>query len=210
MRGGATRKVGLGTLGWSLAAVVTRLQLARLFTETPRYEVELGQRRFEVRRYASRVQAETVLNAASWGGSLNDGFGRLAAYISGKNARREKIAMTAPVTVTVGAVDRATRTVTFKMPDRESVESLPAPNDKTITLRWVPPRRIATLVFSGRYGADWPEHEKWQLMHHVRAAHLLPIGDVTFAAYDAPWVLPWLRRNEVWVEVSSAPAMNPA
>ena len=202
---GRTRRLGLTTLGWSVAASVTRWQLARWVTETAHYYVESGDGDFEVRRYASRVQAETVVSATAWEKSLNEGFNRLAGYIFGGNAAQMKIAMTAPVTATVGATDRATRSVAFKMPDRYALEELPAPNDRQITLRRVPPRRIATLTFRGRYGGDLPAQKRQELLNRVRAAGLLPIGEVTFGGYDAPWTLPWLRRNEVQVEISARP-----
>ena len=91
LRGGARRDVGLATLGISFGAALVRWQLARTVTEKSRYQIELSDGDFEVRHYASRVQAETVLNAAPWEKSLNDGFERLAGYISGGNAKHEKI-----------------------------------------------------------------------------------------------------------------------
>ncbi|HYP75888.1 MAG TPA: heme-binding protein [Polyangiaceae bacterium] len=200
---GSTRRIGLATLGGSLAFMLTRWQLARLFSEKARYKIESLDGDFEVRQYAPRVQAETVLSAAPWHQSLEEGFDRLANYIFGANARRVKIAMTAPVLVTVGAADRATRTVAFKMPDSEPFETLPAPNDRQITLRRIPARRVAALSYRGRYGREIPAQKRQELLTYVRAAGLLPIGDVTFAGYDAPWTLPWLRRNEVQVEVST-------
>ena len=205
-----TRSLGVAALIASASASLTRWQLARWFTEKARYQVELSDGDFEVRHYASRLQAETVINAAPWRRSLDDGFHRLAGYIFGDNADHHKIAMTAPVTLTLGAVDRSTRTVAFKMPDRYAMETLPEPNDRRITLRRVPARRVAVLTFSGRYGRELPNRQRMQLLTRVRNARLLPIGDVTFAGYDAPWTLPFLRRNEVLVEVSSLPVALPA
>lgn len=204
LRGDArTRRAGITTMGVSCAFALARWQLARMFSEKARYEIELIDGDFEVRHYAPRVHAETVLNAAPWQQSLREGFDRLARYITGSNARQKKLAMTAPVLVTVGASDRATRTVAFKMPDSEPFESLPAPDDRQITLRRIPGRRIAALRYSGRYGLEIPAKKRQELMTYVRAAGLLPIGDVTFAGYDAPWTLPFLRHNEVQVELSS-------
>lgn len=204
---GSTRRIGLATLGGSLAAMLTRWQLARVFSEKAQYKIESLDGDFEVRQYAPRVHAETVLNAAPWKQSLNEGFDRLAKYIFGGNSRQLKIAMTAPVMVTVGATDRATRTVAFKIPDSEPFETLPTPEDRQITLRRIPARRVAALRYNGRYGQEMPAQKRQELLTYVRAAGLLPIGEVTFAGYDAPWTLPLLRRNEVQVELSTLPGL---
>ncbi|HEY3665229.1 MAG TPA: heme-binding protein [Polyangiaceae bacterium] len=199
------RVIASATIGVSLAAGLARWQLGRWFSEQPRYEVESHSGDFEVRYYAPRVQAETVVNAAPWTTSLQQGFGRLGAYIFGKNAERRTIAMTVPVTATVGATDRATRSVTFKMPEDCPIEELPRPDDRSITLRAIPARRVAALRFSGNCGLALPDAKRRQLLDRARAAGLIPIGDVVFAGYDAPSTLPWLRRNEVLVEVSTLP-----
>lgn len=208
LRGNArARQIGVTTVGCSLAAMLVRWQLGRLFSEKARYEIESIDGHFEVRQYAPRVQAETVLNAAPWKQSLQEGFERLAHYIDSGNSRRMKIAMTAPVMVTVGATDRATRTVAFKMPDSEPFDSLPTPNDRQITLRRIPARRVASLRYSGRYATEIPAQKRQELLTRVRAAGLLPIGDVSFAGYDPPWTLAWLRHNELLVELSSMPGL---
>jgi hypothetical protein len=201
----SSRAVASATIGVSLAAGLARWQLKRWFSEQPRYEVESHRHDFEVRYYAPRVQAETVIDAAPWTKSLHEGFGRLAAYIFGKNAEKRRIATTVPVTATVGATDRATRFVTFKMPEDCPIQELPRPDDRSITLRAIPARRVAALRFRGRYGATLPDAKRRQLLDRARAAGLIPIGDVTFAAYDAPSTVPGLRRNEVLVEVSTLP-----
>ena len=206
---GSTRQLGLAILGTSVAAMFTRWQLSRWFSEKPRYEVEALHGELEVRQYAPRVQAETVLNAAPWKQSLREGFDRLAKYVFGENARHAKLAMTAPVLVTVGATDRATRTVAFKIPDSELFETLPAPNDRQITLRRVPARRVAALSYRGPSHGELPAQKRKELLSRVRAAGLLPIGEVTFAGFDAPWTLPWLRHNEVQVELSTLRGLPP-
>lgn len=200
---GGTRQWGVAILGTSVVAMLTRWQLSRWFSEKPRYEIESLHGEFEVRQYAPRVQAETVLNAAPWKQSLKEGFDRLAKYIFGENSRHTKIAMTAPVLVTVGAMDRATRTVAFKIPDSELFETLPEPNDRQITLRRIPARRVAALSYAGPADGEMPAQKRKELLARVRAAGLLPIGEVTFAGFDAPWTLPWLRHNEVQVELST-------
>lgn len=51
----------------------------------------------DVRRYAARVVAETLVMGGSFHAAGNEGFRRLAGYIFGGNRIRQTIAMTAPV-----------------------------------------------------------------------------------------------------------------
>ena len=199
----STRKLGFATLAGSAVAAIVRWQLARVVTETASYEVEAASGAFEIRHYPESVHAETVVAASEWGASLSEGFRRLAGYIFGGNAAHSKIAMTAPVVATIGNGAVATRTVAFKMPDHYALDALPKPNDVQIAIRRIPARRVAALGFRGRYGGALPAQKKQELLSRVREAGLLPIGEVTFAGYDAPWTLPALRRNEVLVEVST-------
>ena len=76
-------------------------------TEEPTFTVE---RRIgspsgdvEIRRYGSRIAAETTIDADEEA-ARNEGFRRLARYIFGGNQGKTKIAMTAPVTAKASSV----------------------------------------------------------------------------------------------------------
>ncbi len=198
------RSLGLSALGASLGLGFARWQLARWFTEQSAYEVELRDGELEVRRYAPAARAETVVEGLAWREALNEGFSRIAGYIFGQDqyGESERIAMTAPVTATVGNGPRATRTVTFTLPRNRLLSSLPTPKDTRVRLRYVPARRVAVLTFRGRYGGDLPAKKRDELLARVRLAGLHALGEVVFAGYDAPSTLPWLRRNEVQVDLA--------
>ncbi|MDC7788453.1 heme-binding protein [Rhodoplanes sp. TEM] len=74
-------------------------------TEEPRFEMleRIGDA-VEIRRYAPRLAADVTV-AAEETAARSLGFRRLAAFIFGANRKRDKIAMTAPVTV--APADRA-------------------------------------------------------------------------------------------------------
>jgi len=84
------------TLGASIVGGLARWQLGRVFNWQPAYEVEARYGRLEVRRYSPAIHAVTVV-AERWEQSLEEGFMRLVAYISGANSRGTKIPMTSPV-----------------------------------------------------------------------------------------------------------------
>jgi hypothetical protein len=215
------RPAGLALLGASLGLGLVRWQLQRLFTEQVPYEVQATVGAVEIRRYPAQIWAETVVNGATWSDSLSEGFERLADYIFGDNvpttlvgtesARRqslrraaagERLSMTAPVLATLGdpsAIDD--RKVAFVMPADRALHDLPTPRDVRVTIRAVPARRVAALAFAGDYKSQLPIIKREELLEWVRAAGLLPKGEVHFAGYDPPSTLPALRRNEVSVEL---------
>lgn len=193
------RQVALVCLGGLAAAALVRWQLARLFVEEPPFVLERRTDGLEIRRYPPRIEAETIVERRPWSGAIGVGFRRVARYIFGGNERRERISMTAPVIAAIDE-DAGARRVAFVMPPGRALASLPAPRGGEVRLREVPQRRVAVLRFRGRYH-ELPARRRDELLARVRGAGLEPLGPVSFAGYDPPSTLPWLRRNEVWVEV---------
>jgi hypothetical protein len=211
----------LGALGAVAGAGLVRWQLARLFTESPPYELERRLAGFELRSYPPSVRAETNVHGGRWRDALGEGFRRLAGYIFGGNRARERIVMTAPVTIAASGGERIAMTtpvtasapsadsaggaegvtVGFVMPAHRTVDSLPLPSDARVTLRNVPRRRVAAMRYTGAFSGARTAKMSGDLLDRVRGAGLHPRGEPSFAGYDPPWTLPLLRRNEVWVEV---------
>jgi len=125
--------------------------------------------------------------------------------LSTPRARGERIGMTTPVmssaTETRSSAEVSPFTVSFAMPADRSVGSLPVPMDERVTLRDVPPRRVAAMRYAGRADVERTLRKGRELLSRVAAEGLRPVGEPLFAAYDPPWTLPFLRRNEVWIEV---------
>lgn len=177
--------------------------------EEAAFRVGLREGQFEVRDYPALVVAEVVV-----GGDQNQaasaGFRLLAGYIFGGNARRENIAMTAPVTLipahdavgSVTAQGAGAWVVRFTMPKRFAIEGLPPPKDTRVRLRVAPPARLAVIRFSGvaqpdAFRARTAELNAWLKTHRMRAT-----GPASLAQYDPPWTLWFLRRNEVMIPLT--------
>ncbi|MEO9157348.1 MAG: heme-binding protein [Kofleriaceae bacterium] len=199
----------------ALAMLGVRWQLARLFTDQPGYDVEERIGRLEIRRYAPQVTAHTQVETEDYDAAVQQGFRRLAGYIFGDNFNGEKLAMAAPVMTSATASEKLAMTapvitesegrgykMSFVMPAGRAVDSLPLPNDTAIELDEVPERRVAVLRFTGtRRGAQIEQREQ-ELMQMVKDAGLQPLSTPMFAGFDPPVTLPFLRRNEVWVEIA--------
>jgi DNA gyrase inhibitor GyrI len=87
------------------------------------------------------------------------------------------------------------------MPARYTAQTLPAPKDERIRIVELPARTVASVRFSGfRTDAALAEQAA-RLAAFVTREGLQPLGPPVFAYYDPPWSIPFLRRNEVLVDV---------
>ena len=181
--------------------------------EEPQYTVVSTEGDFEYRQYDPYRVSETVIEDASDADSAGDeGFQRLFAYISGANSSDSKISMTVPVSqgesekiamtvpVQQSAAENGWR-VSFMLPSEFTLETAPVPTDSRVYVREVPGRLMVVLRFSGRWTeSNYVEHEQ-ELAEYVSASALTTLGAVERAAYNAPFSIPWFRRNEVMVEI---------
>ena len=92
--------------------------------------------------------------------------------------------------------------VRFVMPNTYSLASLPSPLNHEVRLRALPARRVAALRYKGTFNGDDTEQMQLRLLANLKARGLKPAGTAGFAGYDAPSTLPFLRRNEAWVELA--------
>lgn len=185
--------------------------------EEPAFEVIKTEGKVELRRYSSFVIAETIVKeAATQNEASNTGFRRLFKYISGDNSSREKIEMTAPVIqadekargvkidMTAPVQQKQTEAgwlVAFVLPDTFTIDTAPIPSDTTISLREIEPRTMAVLRFSGRWSEKNIRQHEEILLAQLASMDLRLVGEPEFAAYNAPFSLPFMRRNEVMLEV---------
>jgi hypothetical protein len=181
-------------------------------TEEPRFEVVETIGEVEIRRYAPRIAAETTVPGEE-DAARTEGFRRLAGYIFGGNARREGIAMTAPVAQARGeriamtapvaqAGDNSGWRIRFFMPASYTMDTLPVPDDARVTLVTVPEETVAVLRFSGVPRAEAVAANTARLTTALAASPWAATGPVQAWFYDPPWTVPALRRNEVVAPVA--------
>ena len=203
---------------WLLAIVAVVLLGAALWgpivsnVEHPKYTLIERSGNIEIRDYAPMIVAETEVTGERRE-AISKGFRLIANYIFGNNTAAQKIPMTAPVTqqgsekiamtapVTQQGVGKSWR-VRFVMPSKYTMETLPKPNNPAVELKEIPGKRFAAIRFSGMGGQDSLERHTKELDEFLSAKNLTPLSPPTYAFYNPPWTLPFLRRNEVMVELS--------
>jgi effector-binding domain-containing protein len=180
--------------------------------EKAKYTVIEKEGKFEIRQYPSHIIAETIIEAG-FDDAGNIAFRKLFDYISGQNRSKESIAMTAPVNQK-GSSEKIAMTasvnqqkledrwaVSFIMPSKYTMETLPQPLDSNVTLKEIPPRKMAALRYSGTWSRKRYEAKKLLLEQFVNNKGLQVVGEAVFARYDPPFQLWFLRRNEVLIPV---------
>lgn len=179
---------------------------ALMAIERPSFEVERRASGLEIRQYRAYVVAQTEVEGPMETAG-NEGFRRLAGYIFGGNGTGQKIAMTAPVAM--APVPEETRLtpkgggflVQFMMPSSFSLASLPQPKDDRVTFATVPVRRVAALAYRG----NWSEARYLMHLEKLQTAlakeGLKAVSAPVWARYDPPFMPPFMRTNEVLVEV---------
>ena len=184
-------------------------------TEEPKFTILEKTPPFELRLYApmilAEVQVEGDLDEAS-----SKGFRLIAAYIFGQNQVSEKIAMTAPVaveeqtpknakiamTVPVNIEPNAGQwMVSFVMPSEYTMESLPKPLNPKVQLRQIPAVKRAVIGFSGFYSENKVAERTLEIEEWMKSKNLQAASAPKFARYNPPWTLPFMRRNEIMIDV---------
>ncbi|CAN4265659.1 SOUL haem-binding protein [Methylophilaceae bacterium] len=187
-------------------------------TEEAKYTLIEKDGAFEVRAYDSKIIAEVMVDGGmSEATSL--GFRLLADYIFGNNTaasgKSEKISMTAPVRVearsekiamTVPVAIQSEQKgwrVWFVMPSHFTLATLPKPNNPLVVIKPIPPKRYAVVRFSGLVDDDKMQTRVNELSVWLALKKMTSKGQPELARYNPPWTLPFLRRNEVMMEILS-------
>ena len=212
---GVTLIVALGIGVWCAVGYASTSGI-----ETPKYTVVSSKDGLELREYAPHILAQVVVEG-EFDGAINQGFRKVADYIFGNNeskkssaasesiamtapvleqgATSESIAMTAPVVET--KVDDTKRAVSFVMPSSYTLETLPKPKNDEVKLIQVPKKRFAAITFSGNVDGDVAQRKKDELRARVAENKWTSIGEPILAQYDPPWTPPFMRKNEVLLEI---------
>ena len=110
----------------------------------------------------------------------------------------QKIAMTAPVQQ---QLTENSWKISFVMPSKYKMDSLPVPNNDRVRLKEIFTKKFVVIEFSGtNSNENLNEHEN-ELMNYIERKQIQIIGSPKYAFYNAPWTLPFLRRNEVMIEI---------
>jgi len=200
-------------------------------TESPGYTLEMKDDHFEIRRYPDYILAQVDVesdydSAISIGFSILAKyiFGSnkksksipmttpvseekikgsekipMAAPVTQESVGSEKIAMAAPVTEE--EANENIHRISFTMPSKYTLKTLPEPDDERIKFKEVKNQKTAVLRFSGRVKKKLAMEKMEEMRKWLDKHNLKPKSNFVVAQYNNPAVTGFFRRNEILVEI---------
>jgi len=181
-------------------------------TEQPSYQLLNHVGNIQIRHYPALLVAETEVTD-DYKNASSQGFQRLAGYIFGNIQKQQSIAMTAPViqqqqtetlAMTAPVIQQksgSTWLMAFVLPAGYSLSTAPIPNDKTVIIKELPARKVAVIEYTGSLCESGIEKNTDTLSTWLNQQSIKALSPARSAAYDPPWTLPFLRHNEIHVDI---------
>ena len=166
----------------------------------------------EIRNYSPKIIAQTEVSGDRKE-AISKGFRVIADYIFGNNTTSKKVEMTAPVmqqtsekiAMTAPVMQQSDGNlwkVEFVMPSDYTIDTLPKPNNDSVKLIEVPQKRFVAIRFSGFAGNETLQTQTDILNAYIKNRNLEALSQPVYAFYNPPWTLPFLRRNEIMIEIA--------
>ncbi|MCX7082713.1 MAG: heme-binding protein [Methylococcales bacterium] len=180
--------------------------------DQPSYEVLNDYGHIQIRHYPALLVAETEI-VADYKNASNQGFQRLAGYIFGNNKKQQTLAMTAPViqkqqtetlAMTAPVIQQKSENrwlMAFVLPKDYSITTAPIPNDKAVTIKELTDKKVAVVQYTGSLCESSIEKNADTLSIWLNQQGFKALSPARSAAYDPPWTLPFLRHNEVHIDI---------
>lgn len=166
--------------------------------EEPAYRLQEHHGAVEIRQYAPMTLARVTVTG-DFETYRERAFGSLAKYIFGGNEAQLDMPMTAPV---LQETSDEGWTMSFILPRGLTAENAPAPLDSRVSLRGMKPRTVATLVYHGNNSSERIRQKMDELKAWIAASgRMMMCSHMWVAQYDAPMTIPFLKKNEIHVEV---------
>lgn len=170
--------------------------------EQPKFDILEDKDGIEVRRYQPALMAQVTVTGPRKK-AVSDAFDHLAKFIFGENAEGKKMPMTSPVFQMpegddgVDGDESREWTVAFFLSNETTKEEAPEPNDPAVKLHLEPARLVAATRFSGNNTDEGRTEAREKLLTWLAGRQdYTREGELYWAQFDAPFVIPFLKKNE--------------
>ncbi|WP_210401667.1 heme-binding protein [Lacimicrobium sp. SS2-24] len=188
--------------------------------EEPTYELNTEFDGIEIRHYDPFLVARMTVSS-DFNNAGQEAHDVLLDYLSGNNSQNQKMRMAVPVNqepasgekiamavpVMQGQNQRPDQfTVSFVLPSKYTLETIPQPNDPRVTVTEIPGKIMAVKRYSGFWTQENYRDNEQTLLSALKRHQIRPIDQPVYARYNPPW-WPWfMRRNEVMVSIEPSAA----
>lgn len=152
----------------------------------------------EIRQYEARTYASSRIEGTGKD-ARSQGFRLLFNYITGENSGDEEISMTIPVAM---EIEDKEHVMQFFLPSKYDEASAPAPKNPNVSIGTIAPRVEAALEYTGSQSSQRAEMHAFLMKNALENTNWQMKGDIRSMLYNPPFSVPFMRRNEVIVEVS--------
>ena len=97
--------------------------------------------------------------------------------------------------------EKTSWTVSFLMPSKYELESLPKPDNAEVSHQKVSGGLFAVIKYSGSTGKEKFEKQLLLLKSWMQKKGLKQSESFWYWRYDPPWTIPALKRNEIAIRV---------
>lgn len=164
--------------------------------EQPKYTIIKKQAPYELRQY----QAFSMVESSDKDLQSYQGFRLAFDFIQGDNERGQKISMTTPVVNQVN--EKGIQTTAFVMPPKMRHDDVPLPLNQNLHKVLVPERICAVYRFSFNPKMEIVRKYEKALKTWIEQEGYTIVGDLQLARYNPPFIPGFLKRNELWFEVT--------
>jgi len=122
-------------------------------------------------------------------------------------SQSQAIKMTAPVLTSASDDKKGPEYMAFVLPfEYKELSQVPVPTSQKVTIKSIPSKLIAVTRFSGSYRKDFFAQKHSKLVNDLVSEEYVSAEqkdslEWSIAQYHPPFTLPFLRRNEIWVEL---------
>ena len=166
----------------------------------------------ELREIAPMIQA-TVIVTWDQSQAINNWFRQLAWYIFGWNTVKQPVAMTAPVALSKSNTSIAmtapvalqqqwsTYRVSFMMPSKYTLDTLPKPTNTNISFAQLPSKKYHVWKFSWYANESRAANQLAKFKKALSNQNIQTTAEPILNQYNDPRTMPLMRTNEWWIQV---------
>ena len=183
------------------------------FGEKPEYQVLVSYADKEIRRYGPLTMASVTMCGENYDEAKRAAYNCLVNYIFGKNVSEQVLPQTG-ILVQQEVMAKSNGMVLQKqnlkrlmvsliLPYKYNLVMVPEPMDKRIILHEKPGHLVGVLQYSGMNASKKVEKLREGLNEWLNQNEIYyPTAEMYLFEYDNPLTLPFLRKNEIHIEVA--------